>query len=101
MTLGLHLLKDERGSVERVLRAVLDRIGVDPYDVRIASLRSLPQKERETRMPGGSPCYHVKAIDYTVHVWLPAALAERHPRLALQLRKTSPRWGVQIPQRMV
>lgn len=41
----------------------------------------------------GSPCRFVRSIDLVVHILIPKALRPYTPRLALYLRRTSPRWG--------
>lgn len=73
-----------------------NRLGVDPFDVDVDKLLThagecaLP---RQTRLPGGSPCFHSKSLDFGVHVLLPAMLRERFPEAAKRLNETSPRWG--------
>ena len=47
----------------------------------------------ESRFWFGSPCRFVRRIDILVHIVLPELLENRLPKLALHLRKTSPRWG--------
>ncbi len=47
----------------------------------------------ESRFWFGSPCRFVRRIDILVHIVLPELLEHRVPKLALRLRKTSPRWG--------
>ena len=77
-------------------RIWVDRIGLDPWDVRLGSLieraRHTEQKP-ESRYWFGSPCRFIKHIDFAVHVLLPEMLHERHPVWACYLRSTSPRWG--------
>lgn len=78
------------------IRMLADRIGLDPWDVSMADLRrfmSAHERAPVSRFWFGSPCRFVRAIDAAVHVWLPAAVAERFPMLACYLRSTSPRWG--------
>ena len=41
----------------------------------------------------GSPCRFVRRIDILVHIILPELIETRMSRLALRLRKASPRWG--------
>jgi hypothetical protein len=41
----------------------------------------------------GSPCRAIRALDVAVHVWWPAIIEPRAPRVAKYLRETSPRWG--------
>jgi thioredoxin reductase/2'-5' RNA ligase len=87
------------GRLEHVhsyLRDLANRIGVDPYDVDLSKLWRHAQVcslSPTSRLPGGSPCFHSKKIDFGVHVLLPAMLHERFPKLAAKLRRTSPRWG--------
>ena len=47
----------------------------------------------ESRFWFGSPCRFVRRIDILVHIVLPELLEVRATRLAVHLRKTSPRWG--------
>lgn len=78
------------------LRYAADRIGLDPWDVDLRRIRRLARRHEATptsRYWFGSPCRFVRSVDFTVHVWLPAALCERHPYVAAYLRSTSPRWG--------
>jgi hypothetical protein len=78
------------------LRTVADRIGIDPWDIRLNESRAFARATEQapvSRFPWGSPCRFVRSIDFTVHVLLPQALAEKYPELARYLRSTSPRWG--------
>lgn len=78
------------------VRLTADTIGFDPWDINLQELRSFARKheqEPKSRFKFGSPCRFVRSIDFTVHVWLPAALVEKHPYWAAYLRSTSPRWG--------
>ena len=78
------------------VRIIADRIGLDPWDVDMKRLRSFTlREEREpvSRFWFGSPCRFVRSIDRMVHVWLPEAITEKYPELAVYLRSTSPRWG--------
>lgn len=96
----LFNLNDGRGPVELVLRRVLDRIGVDPYDVDLAMLRlhcDVYERGPVSRFRTKSPCWAVRRVDWTVHVLLPAMLAERYPNVARALLETSPRWGQAHP----
>jgi len=80
------------------LRYAADRIGVDPWDVDLRLIRRMARRTEArptSRYWFGSPCRFVRSVDFTVHVWLPAALCERHPYVAAYLRSTSPRWGRQ------
>jgi hypothetical protein len=75
---------------------LVDRIGLDPWDVSMKNIRRFMRtNEREpvSRFWFGSPCRFIRWVDATVHVWLPAALEERYPVMACYLRSTSPRWG--------
>lgn len=77
-------------------KKLLDRIGVDPYDVDLDMLRFhawMNAKERESRFWFRSPCYALMWLDFVVHVLLPAMMRERHPRIAQMLKNTSPRWS--------
>lgn len=97
-------LKDGVGPVETRLRRVLDAVGVDPYDTHIETLASAAEATESTprsRFWFRSPCWASRAIDFTVHVWLPAALEEKYVRVAAALRRTSPRWGVHRARGMV
>ena len=47
----------------------------------------------QSRFWFGSPCRFVRRIDVLVHIVLPELIETRLPRLAVSLRKTSPRWG--------
>lgn len=78
------------------LRLTVDRIGIDPWDVDVVSVRTfmaMYESAPRSRFRFGSPCRFVRAIDQAVHVWLPAMLVEKYPELARYLRSTSPRWG--------
>ena len=78
------------------LRYSADRIGFDPWDVHLTYLREMARIHEQaptSRYWFGSPCRFVRVIDFAVHVWLPAAISERHPYVAAYLRTTSPRWG--------
>ena len=78
------------------VRMFADRIGLDPWDVRLADLRAfarIREQKPVSRYPFGSPCRFVRTIDFAVHVLLPEMLVERHPVWANYLRSTSPRWG--------
>lgn len=78
------------------LRYSADRIGFDPWDVDLTHIRRMARKheqEPSSRYWFGSPCRFVRFIDFAVHVWLPAAIAETNPYVAAYLRTTSPRWG--------
>lgn len=73
-----------------------DRIGLDPWDVHLPTLRTFVRDAEgapTSRFWFGSPCRFIRSVDIAVHVWLPDALMERHPMLACYLRTTSPRWG--------
>lgn len=77
-------------------RILVDRVGLDPWDVDMKRLRlfaELAELKPVSRFWFGSPCRFVRSIDLVVHVWLPEAIAERYPELATYLRSTSPRWG--------
>lgn len=89
-------LTDNRGPVERRLRVMADRIGLDPWDVDLDAYVAFAAASEEapvSRFRFGSPCRFVRAIDFAVHVVLPGMLAEGYPELARYLRSTSPRWG--------
>jgi hypothetical protein len=78
------------------MRVMVDRIGLDPWDVCVIEIRSFMAANEMapcSRHWFGSPCKFVRAIDSGVHVWLPAMLVDRYPELARYLRSTSPRWG--------
>ena len=47
----------------------------------------------ESKFWFGSPCRLVRRLDILVHIILPELIEKRMPRLAIALRKTSPRWG--------
>lgn len=77
------------------IRILADRIGLDPWDVnaqQVSRYLRVHEKPATSRYWFGSPCRYLRTIDAVVHVWLPAATEERHPRLAAYLRRTSPRW---------
>ena len=81
---------------ETLTASIIDRIGIDPYDVCLTLLRVESERwEREpvSRFVFGSPCRFVRAIDFVVHRLLPEMLRERYPRMAERLTRTSPRWG--------
>ena len=89
-------LTDNHGPVERTLRVLADRIGVDPWDVdlaRCAWFAETHEGRPQSRFAWGSPCRFVRRIDFAVHVVLPEMLDEAYPELATYLRSTSPRWG--------
>lgn len=103
---GLDRLKDGEGPVEMRLRAALDAIGLDPYDVDLDALdahaaihEAEPKSRLEVAGQGISPCAFSRKVDYAVHVLLPEMLAEKYPRIAKQLRDTSPRWGHRTGQK--
>lgn len=78
------------------LRTVADRIGLDPWDIRLNESRVFARATEQapvSRFRFGSPCRFVRWIDFTVHVLLPQALEQKYPELATYLRSTSPRWG--------
>lgn len=78
------------------LRAFVDGVGIDPWDIDPESVRAFLrayESEPESRYWFGSPCRFVRRIDLWVHVYLPEMVAERHPVWACYLRTTSPRWG--------
>lgn len=57
------------------------------------ALLSAAEREAVSRYPWGSPCRFVRVLDILVHVVLPEAVESLLPRLAVYLRRTSPRWG--------
>lgn len=78
------------------LRGVADRIGIDPWDIRLNESREFARATEQapvSRFRFGSPCRFVRSIDFAVHVLLPQALEQKYPELATYLRSTSPRWG--------
>jgi hypothetical protein len=78
------------------IRMIADRVGVDPWDVRLTSLVSRARRTESrptSRYWFGSPCRFIRSVDFAVHVLLPEMLYERHPVWACYLRSTSPRWG--------
>jgi hypothetical protein len=78
------------------LRITADRIGLDPWDVDMQRLRTFTttqERKPVSRFWFGSPCRFIRSIDVIVHVWLPGAITEKYPELAIYLRSTSPRWG--------
>lgn len=85
-----------RSAFYIAVRIAADRF-VDPWDVSMDRLRAYVSTETvpTSRFWFGSPCRFVRSIDLAVHVWLPAAIEERFPELAVYLRTTSPRWGAQ------
>lgn len=92
----LTILTDNRGPLERALRATTDAIGIDPYDVDLDDLldeAAATEAPPVSRFRWGSPCRFVRAIDVAVHVVLPGMLEEAFPVWACYLRSTSPRWG--------
>lgn len=76
-------------------RLLVDRLGFDPWDVHMPTLRAHLRREQtpQSRYRIGSPCRFIRTLDIIVHVWLPDAIVERHPWHATYLRSTSPRWG--------
>lgn len=78
------------------IRLIADRIGLDPWDVCLNELRQFVHRNESrptSRFWFGSPCRFIRRVDILVHVWLPAAIIDRHPIWACYLRSTSPRWG--------
>lgn len=78
------------------VRVFADRIGLDPWDIRLQESRVFAEATEQqpvSRFPWGSPCRFLRSIDLAVHVLLPQALEEKYPELAFYLRSTSPRWG--------
>lgn len=47
----------------------------------------------ESKFWFGSPCRFIRRIDVLMHIVLPELIEARMPKLAVRLRKTSPRWG--------
>ena len=90
------MTQDSTQAHRHALRAFLDRIGIDPYDIDPQRIRAFVE-EHETRPRSrywfGSPCRFVRRIDIACHLILPEMLEERHPLWACYLRTTSPRWG--------
>lgn len=90
------MAQDSTQTHRHALRAFLDRIGIDPYDIDPQRIRAFVE-EHETRPRSrywfGSPCRFVRRIDIACHLILPEMLEERHPLWACYLRTTSPRWG--------
>lgn len=79
-----------------MIRTLVDRIGVDPWDVDLAHVRRFVAHREQapvSRYKIGSPCRLIRSLDVLVHVVLPEMLYERHPVWACYLRSTSPRWG--------
>ncbi len=78
------------------IRVIADKVGVDPWDIRLTESKVFARATEEkpvSRFPWGSPCRFVRSIDFVVHVLLPQAIEEKYPELATYLRSTSPRWG--------
>ena len=77
------------------LRMFADRVGLDPWDIDHTKVRNYIRYEMKpcSRFWFGSPCRFVRGIDLLVHVYLPSAIEEKYPELAIYLRSTSPRWG--------
>jgi hypothetical protein len=78
------------------MRIAADRMGLDPWDVDMQKLRkfvAMREQSPVSRFWFGSPCRFIRSIDVIVHVWLPGAITEKYPELAIYLRSTSPRWG--------
>ena len=77
------------------LRMIADRVGLDPLDIDHTKVRNYIRHEMKTSntLWFGSPCRFVRGIDLLVHVYLPSAIEEKYPELAVYLRSTSPRWG--------
>lgn len=59
------------------------------------TLRKLHKVELapESRFWFGSPCRLVRSLDVFVHVVLSEWIEDLMPRVAVYLRRTSPRWG--------
>lgn len=59
------------------------------------TLAALAHTERGavSRYRCGSPCRFVRSIDVLVHIVLPELVEDTLPRVAVYLRRTSPRWG--------
>ena len=77
------------------VRIVSDKVGIDLWDIDRNRIRDYLDKEMEpsSRFWFGAPCRFVRQIDILVHVYLPNAVEEKYPELAVYLRSTSPRWG--------
>lgn len=91
-----HILTDNEGPVEILLRRIAKMIGIDPWGIELQDTimrASEHEQEPVSRFVWGSPCRFVRTIDIMVHVILPAMLEEGHPTWATYLRTTSPRWG--------
>lgn len=91
-----HILTNNEGVFETVLRRIAKKIGFDPWGIQLREtiLRATEhEQEPESRFMWGSPCRFIRSIDIMVHVLLPAMLEDGHPTWAVYLRTTSPRWG--------
>ena len=80
------------GLVHRVFRQ--DTLLERNHTLR-ETLRRLSRAELtpESRFWFGSPCHFVRAVDVFVHIVLPEWIEHLMPRVAVYLRRTSPRWG--------
>lgn len=93
---GGKVTQETRQGFRASLRAFVDRVGIDPYDIdpeRVRAFVRAHESDPVSRFWFGSPCRFVRRIDLACHVILPEMLEERHPVWACYLRTTSPRWG--------
>lgn len=90
------VLTDNIGWFERTLRSIAKAIGFNPWAIDLHETLIKASQHEDTpvsRYAWGSPCRFIRTIDVTVHVVLPAMIADTYPAWATYLRTTSPRWG--------